>query len=1034
MTNYAQLYNLFLSQSYQDSWVEYVRWLEREEGWDFVVLTASNELQAMGYRQEIQWRKQQGYLPGGCVFVVLSDPEGKRVGSGGATLNVLRMLAQEYGNGTDACFKDKSILVIHSGGDSKRIPQYSVCGKLFSPVPRQLPDGRPSTLFDEFLISMAAVAGRVSEGMLVLSGDVLLLFNSLQLDFQYEGAAAISIKAPVEVGCEHGVFLSDDRGMVGSFLHKQSEDTLRTLGAVNGQGNVDLDTGAVLFDGKLLRALFGLISTEGCLDDHKFSAFVNEHVRISFYGDFLYPLATNAKFQDYLKEAPEGEFSSELEWCRKQIWDAISGFDMKLICLSPARFLHFGTTKELLHLMTEEIEDYCFLDWEACVGSFVGNKQANFAAYNSLVEEGAQVGRRCYIENSMVKAGAQVGDGSILSCVELCREYGPVPQDVVIHGVQLSNGLYVARIYGVKDNAKESLEKEGGLFGKNMLQWMKDAGVEASRIWKQKEGPHYMWFANLYPVSENRKEAIRTALLTYKVLHGDASKDEIRAWLCMERMSLYDSFNQASAMDSRQWCQDLAQNISVFNFLQVYQEKGTYEQSLEAFQGKKLNQQQYRLILDKLEQAKTEEFGFAMRGYYGLAKYLRQHKNLDFINSPRELENRSFQVLKQAICEACKEQNMEDGLQAGKLRIAKEECTVQLPVRVNWGGGWTDTPPYCNENGGLVLNAAITLNGIYPVQVTIRRLPDYHIVLASEDVGVQTTVTQLDDLRDCTNPYDHFALHKAALLACNVVSQKDKWAVWPEQSLEELLQSIGGGIYLSTKVVGVPKGSGLGTSSILAGACVRAIFQFFGRTTSQEMVYDKVLAMEQMMSTGGGWQDQVGGLLEGVKLIESKPGLKQQLTVTKVNISKETKEKLQSRFALIYTGQRRLARNLLRDVVGGYLCGREKSLKALTNMKPVALAMKDALEQGDIDAFANLLNLHWELSLQLDGGATNTCINQILLSCEDLIDGRFIAGAGGGGFLQVILKEGVSHSQLNERLYQVFQDSGVGVWECQFVF
>ena len=28
---------------------------------------------------------------------------------------------------------------------------------------------------------------------------------------------------------------------------------------------------------------------------------------------------------------------------------------------------------------------------------------------------------------------------------------------------------------------------------------------------------------------------------------------------------------------------------------------------------------------------------------------------------------------------------------------------VQLPVRVNWGGGWTDTPPYCNEKGGIVL-------------------------------------------------------------------------------------------------------------------------------------------------------------------------------------------------------------------------------------------------------------------------------------------------------------------------------------------
>ncbi len=1033
MANYTQLYNLFLSQSYKDSWQEYERWLERETGWDFVVLTASNELQAEGYRQEIQWRRQQGYLPGGCAFVVLSDPDGKRVGSGGATLNVLRMLVKEHGDGTMDCLKGKSILVIHSGGDSKRIPQYSVCGKLFSPVPRLLPDGRPSTLFDEFLISMAAVAGRVSEGMLVLSGDVLLLFNSLQLDFQYEGAAAISIKTPVEIGKEHGVFLGDGQGMVGRFLHKQSEETLRELGAVNAQGNVDLDTGAVLLDGNLLKAFFGLISTDGLLDEKKFATFVNDHVRISFYGDFLYPLASKAGLEDYLKEAPEGEFSPELEACRRQIWEAISKFSMKLICLSPARFLHFGTTKELLELVTEEIGDYRFLDWQAQVGSFVGSKEMEFATYNALVQEGAMVGGDCYIENSFVHSKTKVGKGSILSCVEARGEYGPIPENVVLHGVKLSNGTYVTRVYGTGDNAKDTLEGGGGLFGKSMEKWLLENKLTASSIWKEKEGPHYMWFAKLYPLSMDRREALRTALLTYKVLSGQAKKEEVRAWISMKRVSLYDSFNMANTMDGLQWKQDLAEQIAVEKFLQVYKDRGTYEKSVEGFQSIGMSHKQARMILNRLEEVEQTDYSLAMRGYYGLAKYLRKHKEMNVFRSPRELEDKSFQVLRQAICDVCHEWNLENALREQKLRIAQEECCVRLPVRVNWGGGWTDTPPYCNENGGLVLNAAITLNGIYPIQVTIRRLPEYHVVLASEDIGVQSTIADLATLRDCSNPYDHFALHKAALLACKVVPEKGSWFV-NEPDLEELLKELGGGIYLSTKVVGVPKGSGLGTSSILAGACVKAIYQFLGLSIEEHQVYNKVLAMEQMMSTGGGWQDQVGGLCNGVKMIRSNPGLRQELEVSTVTLSKETKEKLQQRFALIYTGQRRLARNLLRDVIGGYISGREESLQALKQMKVVAVEMQKALEQGDVDAFAQLLNRHWELSLQLDGGATNTCINQILLACEDLIDGRFIAGAGGGGFLQVILKEGVSHEQLNERLYQVFQDSGVGVWECQFVF
>ena len=68
------------------------------------------------------------------------------------------------------------------------------------------------------------------------------------------------------------------------------------------------------------------------------------------------------------------------------------------------------------------------------------------------------------------------------------------------------------------------------------------------------------------------------------------------------------------------------------------------------------------------------------------------------------------------------------------------------------------------------------------------------------------------------------------------------------------------------------------------------------------------------MSTGGGWQDQVGGVTLGMKYITSMPGIAQQLKISHVEIPEETKRELDERFVLIYTGQRRLARNLLRDV------------------------------------------------------------------------------------------------------------------------
>ena len=123
--------------------------------------------------------------------------------------------------------------------------------------------------------------------------------------------------------------------------------------------------------------------------------------------------------------------------------------------------------------------------------------------------------------------------------------------------------------------------------------------------------------------------------------------------------------------------------------------------------------------------------------------------------------------------------------------------------------------------------------------------------------------------------------------------------------------------------------------------------------------------------------------------------------------------------ALIYTGQRRLARNLLRDVVGNYIGGKKESKEALEEMKHLAVMMRYELEQGDIDAFAELLNQHWEVSKKLDAGSTNTCIDQIFASCEDLIDGKFISGAGGGGFLQVILKKGVSKDRLSRTNHEI---------------
>ena len=164
------------------------------------------------------------------------------------------------------------------------------------------------------------------------------------------------------------------------------------------------------------------------------------------------------------------------------------------------------------------------------------------------------------------------------------------------------------------------------------------------------------------------------------------------------------------------------------------------------------------------------------------------------------------------------------------------------------------------------------------------------------------------------------------------------------------------------------------------------------------------------------------------------PGLQQRLQVAHMELSPQTKKELDERFVLIYTGQRRLARNLLRDVVGRYVGNEPDSLFALEEIQKTAVLMRFELERGNVDGFAKLLDYHWELSKKIDAGSSNTLIEQIFSSIEELVDGKLVCGAGGGGFLQVILKKGVTRQMVEERLKEVFMDSLVGVADCKLVW
>lgn len=998
---------IFLTQSYKDTWDDYNRSLTNPNFacWDYIILTASNEQQAQGFRAQIAERNEAGFLPKRTHFAVIPDPDGKRVGSGGATLGVIRYIAQQIGISeaeAEVDFSNRRVLVIHSGGDSKRVPQYSALGKLFSPVPHELPNGRISTLFDEFLIAMSSVASRMREGMLLLSGDVLLLFNPLQIDYSGNGAAAISFKEDVETGKNHGVFLRGEDGNVKRFLHKQTVESLTAHGAVNEQGAVDIDTGAVIFSSEMLSALYGLISEDGIYSEELFRHYVNETVRLSLYGDFLYPLATDSTLEAFYQEKPEGAYCDELTEARTAVWNALRPYRMKLLRLAPAKFIHFGTTREILHLMSEGIKDYEVLDWSRQVCS---SMKDDTAGYNSVISDNAKVGSGCYLEVSYVHDNATVGDNVVLSYVDIQNE--EIPSNVVLHGLKQKDGRFVVRIYGVNDNPKDKLEDNGSFLGGTLEGFLKKNHIEIETVWDSKE--HYLWNANLYPACDNIQDALKAALNVYALAQATG---DVSAWQAAERKSLCSGFNDADAYAIIAWDKRMQELVRMNRLAMLIQEGVPAKEGVEVLRAKELTKIQKEWLQARLEHADYSE---AMRLNYYIGMALSGTESDEYIGE-------CFKIIQKTILSSA----MDKLRYNDTCKMVTDKHTVRLPLRVNWGGGWSDTPPYCNEHGGTVLNAAILLNGEMPVEVTLERVQEHKIIFESRDMDVYGEFDSIEPLQQTGDPFDPFALQKAALVACGIVPTEGG-------NLDEILTRLGGGFKMNSEVTNVPKGSGLGTSSILSGACVKALLEFLGIAYTEADLYAYVLCMEQIMATGGGWQDQVGGLSSGIKYITTLPGVHQQIKVEHIEIPKEALKELNERFALIYTGQRRLARNLLRDVVGRYVGNEPDSLFALNEIQRVAALMRFELERGHVDDFAKLLDYHWELSQMIDAGTTNTLIDQIFASICDLIDGRLVSGAGGGGFLQVILKKGVTKDEVHKRLKEVFQDSDVDVWDARII-
>ena len=323
------------------------------------------------------------------------------------------------------------------------------------------------------------------------------------------------------------------------------------------------------------------------------------------------------------------------------------------------------------------------------------------------------------------------------------------------------------------------------------------------------------------------------------------------------------------------------------------------------------------------------------------------------------------------------------------------------PVRIDLAGGWTDTPPYCLYAGGNVVNVAIELNGQPPLQVYIKPSDTHKIILRSIDLGAMEVISSWDELRDYNKVGSPFSIPKAALALAGFVPEFSAEAY---ASLDVQLEAFGSGLEI-TLLAAIPAGSGLGTSSILAATVLGAISDFCGLAWDKNEIGNRTLILEQLLTTGGGWQDQYGGVLHGLKLLQTNEGFNQNPLVRWLPEYLFTDPEYRPCHLLYYTGITRTAKDILSEIVRGMFLNSEAHLGLLSEMKAHALDMYEAIQCGDFVTYGKLVGKTWEQNKALDSGTNPAAVEAIISKIQAYALGYKLPGAGGGGYLYIVAKD-----------------------------
>lgn len=177
--------------------------------------------------------------------------------------------------------------------------------------------------------------------------------------------------------------------------------------------------------------------------------------------------------------------------------------------------------------------------------------------------------------------------------------------------------------------------------------------------------------------------------------------------------------------------------------------------------------------------------------------------------------------------------------------------------------------------------------------------------------------------------------------------------------------------------------------------------------------------LEQLLTTGGGWQDQSGGVTGGVKLLQTGKGFDQNPLVRWLPDTLFTDPEYASCHVLYYTGITRTAKDILAEIVRRMFLNHGPQLELLRDMKAHAMEMYDSIQRQNFTRMGELVRTTWQQNMALDPGTNPPAVEAVTRLIDDLCLGYKLPGAGGGGYLYMVAKD----PEAAARIKQVLQSN-----------